>query len=78
VTARQRALVRAPTSRPAETAGVGGSVVAAVAYLLGAPVDLVAAIAVIGGTLPAAVTFVVQRGGLVGLIRTILHGPPKD
>ena len=66
MTARQRALVRAPAAG------------AAIAYLVGAPVEVVAAIAVIVGALPATVTFVVTRGGLFGLARTILHGTPKD
>jgi predicted lipid-binding transport protein (Tim44 family) len=80
MTARQRALVRAPRARPAEATGVGGGLVAVVAALVGAPVEVVAVIAGIAGFLPAAVTWLVSHGGIRGTLSALWRGttPPKD
>jgi hypothetical protein len=72
VTARQRALVRAP--RPAETTAAGGGLVAVVAAFLGAPVEAVAAIAAVAGLLPGAVTWLVNHGGIRGVARALWVG----
>jgi hypothetical protein len=74
VSARQRALVRAPAARPAETAGVGGGVVAVVAALIGAPVEVVAAIAGAAGLLPAVVSWLVDHGGIRGTFTALWRG----
>lgn len=74
MTARQRALIRAPRTRPAEAVAGGGGLIVVIAALIGAPVEVVAAIAGIAGALPAIVTWLVNHGGIRGVFRAIWTG----
>ncbi|EHN09196.1 hypothetical protein PAI11_40030 [Patulibacter medicamentivorans] len=60
--------------RPAETTAAGGGLLAVVAALLGLPVEVVAAIAAVGGALPGVVSWLVDHGGVRGVLRAVWAG----
>lgn len=61
--------------RPAESAGVAGAIVALGAYVAGVrDPEVLAGATVVVGLVPAAVTLLVSNGGVVGLVRLVLHG----
>ena len=61
--------------RPAEKAGAVGSLALIVARLAGVQdPDALAAIGVAAGALPSVVTFLVDNGGLAGVVGLLLHG----
>lgn len=63
-----------PSRRPAETAGVGGVAAGGIALLLGVPVETAAAILGVAGLAPAVVTWIVNRGGVRGIVRMLWAG----
>lgn len=68
------ASVPAPTRRPAETAGVGGSIVTALALAFKLPVEVVAAAGIVAGAVPSLVTYLVANGGVRGVCRRVWSG----
>lgn len=61
-------------ARPAETGGGLGAAATFTAYALGFSVETVAAVGVIAGLIPAAVSFVVDNGGVRGVLKLVLDG----
>ena len=61
-------------SRPAETGGGLGAAVTFAAFALGFSVETVTAAGVIAGLVPSVVSFVVDNGGLRGVLRLVLNG----
>lgn len=67
----RRALVR---TRPAETTGGLAAIATAIAALAGASTTLVAVIGTAAGALPIAVTYLVNHGGISGVVRALWRG----
>lgn len=60
--------------RPAETGGGLGAAATFVAYAAGCSVETVAAVGVIAGLVPSVVSFVVDNGGVRGVVNLVLNG----
>ena len=60
--------------RPAEKAGGLGALASAVSLAAGWPVEVVAACGIAAGLLPGLVTYIVDHGGLRGVIRSLWWG----
>lgn len=63
--------------RPAETGGGLGSAAVAVAYAAGCSADTIAVVGIVAGLAPSAVSWVVDHGGVRGVVRLVLDGRPR-
>lgn len=63
-------------NRPAETTGGIAGLATAIAAIAGASTELVAIVGTAAGLLPAVVTFLVNHGGISGVLGSLWHGGP--
>lgn len=63
-------------TRPAEVGAVGAGGITALAAALGASQPEVAVLAFMTGAVPAAISYLVDRGGLRGIWRSLVNGKP--
>lgn len=70
-----QAAVHLTRRRPAETAGAGAAIGGLLTYVFGLrdPEALAALVAAVG-LVPGAVTYLMDNGGLLGIVSAVLHG----